>query len=366
MVSAAQAPLVRAPWHDAYDTQMALWRWYRTPDAMRWVRDNYRASTEGHEKDVVEMIGRMWDAEMGRLIDCDPVYVSDDMCELVDYARATFDPEPLLESDLLTPHGFMYYAHPIVMPDRYGNPLAIQAASWTRSDYSSPSPEAWAEARLRLGLDDEEAVRKLGPRVRTSEMQALIDEGLIEPLGIAVTLYANRDHYLDEMVPGREVPDWIRDCTRAVPVVPFHVTPWHFNETFDGNQIDPKGKETAADEWWRLVQTTFRLMQQRVAHKGIERLHRSHRREARRLGLEYEPEVVVVRLRREAGERPEPSGERANYSHRFIRRGHWRNQPYGPKGNPTLYRQIFIDPTVVGDPELPLILKPRRVFEWKR
>ncbi len=77
-----------------------------------------------------------------------------------------------------------------------------------------------------------------------------------------------------------------------------------------------------------------------------------------------ETTVVVVRLRREKGDTPaDHEPEPANYSHRFIRRGHWRNQPYPSEGT---HRQIWINPTIVGDEQLPLILKPRRAFEWDR
>jgi hypothetical protein len=73
---------------------------------------------------------------------------------------------------------------------------------------------------------------------------------------------------------------------------------------------------------------------------------------------------VIVRLRREAGDEPpgEENGE-ANYSHRFIVSGHWRNQWYPSE---KLHRQIWISPYVKGPEDKPLIVRPRRVFQWQR
>ena len=105
------------------------------------------------------------------------------------------------------------------------------------------------------------------------------------------------------------------------------------------------------------------MMQQKVSVKHHIRPDRSTRREMHKHGYHPDIETVVIRLRGEEAERKDPSGESANYSHRFIRRGHWRNQPYPSED---LYRQIWIDPTIVGSKDLPLIVKPRRAFQWNR
>jgi hypothetical protein len=73
--------------------------------------------------------------------------------------------------------------------------------------------------------------------------------------------------------------------------------------------------------------------------------------------------VVVVKLRREQGERHEPTGEEGNYSHRWIVGGHWRNQWYATE---SIHRQIWISPYVKGPEDRPLIVRPRRVFQWER
>lgn len=142
-----------------------------------------------------------------------------------------------------------------------------------------------------------------------------------------------------------------------------HVAPWQYGMTFEGNEVDEFGEETGAREWWQLLQTTFRLMQQKIAHKGYRRMHRARRREGARLGFPADTEVVVVRLRRESAEEPGEATGEANYSHRFIVGGHWRNQWYPSE---QLHRQIYIYPYVKGPEDKPLIVRPRRVFQWQR
>lgn len=358
------APTRRAAWHDAFDAQMALWRWYRTPHGMRWAANCARVAGQVHGAPTRELILRLWDGETGRLLDCDPIYVSEGMCDVVEAARESFAPEPLLETDVLTPRAFLWFARPISMPDRFGNEIQVHAVSWAR-EYASETPEQGAEAQRRLHDD---AAWAKGDRIRPPEMDELIAEGLIFPYGLNVTLYAGRDHYLDVVhQDDHYVPDWVAEATKGLAVLPFHASPWHFNETFYGNEADATGVPSGMDEWWKLLQTTFRLMQQRLASKRLHLPHRTMRHEAKRLGVRPDTEIVVVRLRRERDEDEwlDDSGApgEANYSHRFIVSGHWRNQPY-PSENIT--RQIWISPYVKGPEDKPLIVRPRRVFTWTR
>jgi hypothetical protein len=164
-----------------------------------------------------------------------------------------------------------------------------------------------------------------------------------EGQGIAVTVYTHNEG------PGR------------TPILPAHLTPWWFGMSFDGNEWDMTGKPTGAEWWWRLTQTTLRLMQQKIAAHHEERPERAARREAQRLRFPAQT-VKVVRLRRESSEYTGPPSESANYSHRFIVGGHWRWQPYGDG----IRRQIWIGDYVKGPEDKPLIIKPRRAFTWDR
>jgi len=99
--------------------------------------------------------------------------------------------------------------------------------------------------------------------------------------------------------------DLVRDQAAGLPIVPIHLAPWWYGMEFAGNETDLEGNPTGAEGWWRMAQTTLRLMQQKLAHKGMGRPHRATRREAARLGFPHESEVVIVRLRRESAD-PDP------------------------------------------------------------
>jgi hypothetical protein len=340
------APRKRSGWQDAYDVQMALWRWYRTQQGRDWLAFSYRENSAELDASTRQMNRHLYEAEATRLYDTDPVFVSQEMCDVIDFASKSFEPEPLIESDLITPRGFLYYEKPFHIPDRYDRPITIGAVSWTRVFSTSVPDEPDKDRVISLG--------PLGPGDPSAAdaEQVLIEQHGAKPHGITITLYADSNE------------EGVTASDGAPPVIPFHLTPWWFGMTFDGNEVDENGKPTGAGWWWRILQTTFRLMQQQMVLKHRYRPDRNARREAKKLGMPDETTVVVVRLRREKSETPaDHEPEPANYSHRFIRRGHWRNQPYPSEG---IHRQIWINPTIVGDEQLPLILKPRRAFEWDR
>ena len=100
----------------------------------------------------------------------------------------------------------------------------------------------------------------------------------------------------------------------------------------------------------RMLVATCHLMRQQLAETDVTPPTRSVRRRHERAGLEP-PEIRVIRLRRT--QRKETTGEsRREWRHRWIVRGHWRNQwypsiqahrpkwiegyPKGPEGAPLL------------------------------
>jgi hypothetical protein len=341
-------PHARPHWHDAYDAQMELWRWYRSEIGVDFLARSYREASQNMREETREMMLDLHQGERNRILDLDPIYVSAEMCELVDAAKDSFDPEPLLETDLITPRGFLYYERGggFHVPARFEEPTSIKAISWQRIFNTSGVLEK---------PDYDALIASIKEGVLPGEVEATeqrIQEAGAYPWGITLTLYADResaDFSHPEFFPR---------------LVPLHLTPWYFGMTFDGNEVDENGLETGAAWWWKVVQTTFRLMQQRIASKTMHRPDRATRREAAKLPLPDDREIVVVRLRREASEpHDDHVPQDANYSHRFIVSGHWRNQPYPSEG---IHRQIWISPYVKGPEDKPLIVRPRRVYQWER
>lgn len=317
---------------------MKLWSFLRGPLGHRWFAEHYRQTKIGLMGTATfesSLIDNLYSGEEARLLSADPYFVSAEMCEVVEAAKETFDPEKLYPTDFLSPTGFVYYEQPFIIPDRYDREINIAAFSW------SPI----------IGMAEEDP----DPAV----VQQRIDQGMSRydghgdeegPLnGVAITIYEANPK--DDPWP-----------PNAPPLLPMHLTPWWFGMAFEGNEIDHEGKSTGARWWWSVAQVTLRLMQQQMAHRRRERPERPLRREAARSGFP-EREVVVVRLRREKREGQDEPQSEANYSHRFIVSGHWRNQWY-PKAN--LHRQIWISPYVKGPEDAPLVVRPRRAYTWSR
>lgn len=333
----------RATWRDAYDTQMGLWRWWRSDAGKAYARHLFRDQTRGLSPGTEHLAASLFSAEEDRLLLADPVFVSGEMCDVIDAAHRGFQPEPLIPSDLLTPVGFVYLERPVEIPDRFDEPCLLRAFSWSPvvalrdaenailPDETRQQIRALQDAPINIARDDDEGLWHWAD-----------DVGLMTARGVGFTIYADDER---------------------VGVFPIHLTPWWFGMTFDGNEVDENGQPTGAGWWWRVAQTTLRLMAQRISVRHPTRPARPQRREAARHGW-GDRDVLVVRLRRERGEpeHDEGTGDAA-YSHRFIVRGHWRDHWY-PSAQ--THRQIWISPFVKGPQDKPLIVRPRRAFTLTR
>lgn len=347
----------RQTWQDAYDAQMGLWRWYRTDHGHRFLQANYAANTN-FDPSVVEnaealkkLIAGLLGAEERKVLAADPIFVSSEMVDVIEAAAAEFKPEPLFSTDVLTHTGFCWFERPFLIADRFDEELLLRGWSWCRMESKGP---AEMEALIEAGASaiNEDGVVLSMTRETEDPVEGF--EG-----GLAITLYADWEKDTEAVASWRP---GMGSAVSPLGFAPMHVTPWWFGMTFEGNEIDAEGKPTGAGWWWRILQVTLRLMQQRIAVTHAERAGRPQRREAKREGWD-DREVLVVRLRRERGEHHEPSGEEAGYSHRFIVGGHWRNQWY-PSGQ--VHRQIWISPYVKGPDDKPLVVKPRRAYTWDR
>lgn len=331
----------RPSWKDAYDVQMGLWRWLRTENGLRFLRGGFQIETQNLERGTQEMLAQLYGSEEKRLFDADPIFVSAEMCQLIEAASETFAPEPLYLSDLITPYGFVYYDRPFSVPDRFDRPTTIHGISWSPMLVSRDEADRTALLSLLRGKED---------RIDKDALNDLLQKEGERLTGIGLTIYADSND-----------TEWPDGMTHP-PLYPMHMTPWWFGMSFEGNEEDENGVPTGAEWWWKIVQTTFRLLQQRISVKHHERPERHQRREGLRAGFD-EREVLVVRLRREASEQKEPSGEPGNWTHRWIVHGFWRNQWYPSSQT---HRQIYVGDFVKGPEHLPLVIKPRRAFVLNR
>jgi len=317
------AEFVKAP-----EAQLELHRWLTSEQGVRWSREWIALETR-KEPIKGHMYGMLHEATKQSLLTADPIWVSGEMCEIVSMARESFQPESIEMSDFIVPTGFVYFEQPQVIADRHGLDMPIGAFHWT--------PTAFQD--------------KHNPEKDPEETR----------WGMALAMYSSM------RVPHGDQDQALIASLKTLgdpALVPLHYTVVEFGEELgEGQLYDEDGSYTAADQWWKLIQSTLRLMQQRVATQESMRTPRPTRRRMERGGFTDPADVLVIRLRRATVKHGEETGEpRRHFSHRFPRAGHWRNQWYPSLGK---HRQIYIDPTIVGDESLPLVIK-KRYWKWDR
>lgn len=119
-------------------------------------------------------------------------------------------------------------------------------------------------------------------------------------------------------------------------------------------------QSNTADEWLALV-SAWLLMGQRVADVSDYRPTPAVRRKYSRRGYDQKPVRVVTLSARHEGATERESSDR-HYRHRWVVRGHWRNQWY-PKQERHI--PIWITPHVKGPSSAPLLDKKEVVYSWK-
>lgn len=325
-------------WKDAYEAQMDLWKWVRTREGMDQMFSTIDILTLPERSRP--LFAQLLRAEDEKLLGADPIFVADEFCTLCEQAQHGFKPEPVLASDFLTPQGFLFYETPIPIPTR--DPAwreNLAGFSWTPLMFDkTKEPREFIDG-LPLTLDEADI---LG--VENEHMMAG---------GMALTLYCvvreeDRDR---QYADGRPI--------RFPHIVPMHLTPWYFGMTYEGNDVDLEGNETAVEIWWRLCQVTLRLMQQKLAARTHTQVERASRRRGERLGFSPR-ETVVVRLRRHKSA-PTESERDVQWTHRWYSKGYWRNTWYA---SIQAHRQQYVAGSIKGPDGLPLIIKPR-AYQWE-
>jgi hypothetical protein len=256
------------------------------------------------------------------LSECEPIYVSGDLTELIDYAADTFKPEPLVPTDLLTPSGFAYFSKPLYVRDRRDLEMPFRAVQWNpiidTRDGAVPSHT--------------------------------VDDGQHVYSGVVITLYAHRKDPDPGEWPDREVQVGGSDLAME------YVTTLRFNQQSKVYESDNSIRDMLAH-----IKVFFRLCQQTIAVSHHERVGRPVWKRARANWKDIK-EVVVFTLRRAKPPKYEGDEREVQWSHRWLVQGHWRNQWYSSE---KVHRQIWIAPFIKGPDDKPLIFK-RRAFELVR
>jgi hypothetical protein len=310
---AEEAEAVMSLWEKTFEEQMGLWNFWRSRHGQvfgqGWM-DNYTAG----EKQIplaevypgIAQVG-LADFETERLYKAEPIYVAEEMQDLLDQAIPGFEPEPLLPSDLVTPNGFVIFPRPFYVDDIRWRKISWRAALWSSYTLYFPGTEPTP--------------------------------------GILISMYSLYDDPDDAKYPPEAKNFFIHTRLSLL-----HLAPWTF------------GTEIPADDRvrqpLRQLQCFFRLTMQHITTHDKFPLSRPTKRRAKRYKMK-EKNVTVIRLRRPKS-KAEHEGEPMQHDHRWVVRGHWRNQWF-----PSLdiHRQIYIHEYIKGPEDKPLRITERRAFE---
>lgn len=321
-------------YEDALIAKLRIHEWYGTRDGELVLRDFFNDLNARHiMEERLGVDGLVYlQKEMVRL--ADPIYVGDEILEIVDRARWTFEPEPLMPGDPFTPRGFAILPRPIYLddapdtdgrPEQYRESVPVRAIGW-------------------LSMHDETMERGC----------------------FWISFFVHIDDDATGMKDSQ--PDKYEYFRRHCPLSLAHQWQW----TWGNNPMEIQAIETPDEEpgsgarrarqQAALVQTFWRIGQQRVTVP--QRVPRGIWRDAeRKLGIDQrEVKVMLLRRAKDNGQH-EPTGRTMKV--RSITDGHWRNQPYGKKDEEPYTRQIWISPYVRGPEGAPFI-HPEKAIEFRR
>jgi hypothetical protein len=265
-------------------------------------------------------------------------YVSPHMEALVTAAaEALPDDDVTSPDDLPTSQGFLWIPGGLTLLDVRGRVLKYNAALWTT--YGGQVFVWWLTDKYDVAdMTNLEIKGRFGERY-FARMPQLTPNG------------ENRVRF------GIPVPK-VLGQTKVIPPEYRQRMEWtdegmvfHTEKGFTGEELqDWLTPSVQPDAVFRWLLACWRLMQQSVTRLDDETMPRQLRKLGQRAGIPND--VVTVINLRSTPTRGDGSSA-VEWSHRWLRRGHWRQQPY--KGG--VIKTIWIHPTVCGPEGKPLVIK---------
>lgn len=331
-------------WETAVMKQAATWAFYGTDEGTSFLR-SFKASQDGVEPENAPLLSYLNHNVLSTLWNADPIYVTNDMMDVLEAAWPSFAEEPLREEDLFIPCGLVYLPRPIKIKDWRGNPIGHRAIGWLPSQRAEDGLRATFVTTYSNAADvveDEAHAATVSHRSGIRPEDALRARNAVHKVfGYAMVL-----NYASPMPFGQTVAQMLERTA-----------------TEDETQRHLIAKNPAVIEsttnLLRFLQALWRLLGQRVAVGMEHRPSRATRRDAKR--MQYpEKYVTVITLRRPKGP---TSGEhrQVDWAQRWIVSAHWHTYHTleGPK-------QLWVAPFVKGPEDKPLVVRGARVFRVAR
>lgn len=321
------------------------WRRYISeainPTARGWLGD--RNARYGIEAMMPSAIGFRF--MVRDTVSAETCWMSHEMMDLVQHAMEGFDRrQEFTVEDAFIPHGFLVLPEPWLSADVHGKSMAQRAMLWKLDEHGA----------VRLGDSDDDTISYTYDTRLASEPGASI----MPTLRITTLSHTwDEDDYTAEYADQHDMLkaagiEWGVAHTTAIPL------PLVSRVGDVGGEGDPQAGWLT---FWRVTQA---LMAETIVTSERRKAARPVRREAQRLGYDFGA-PRVIELRRPRQHEADPEGERVrdvNWTHRWIVRGHWRQQWY-----PSLkgHRQRWIGAYEKGPDNLPLVIR-ERVWNWDR
>ena len=267
-------------------------------------------------------------------------YVSPEMNALVTAAAESWpDDEALLMDDMPSPDGWLWIPGGITCIDLRGSLLVTTAISWHIFGQTM-NVTYWSDkADDRPDIKATEGWRLIPRFTPWHEFQ--------QPLGRALPKALRMGTVLPP-----EVSDSIHWSHRTLDNGHEQWAAYLDHEGWTEEQLRPRVEVDSVAAW---LVSGLRLMRQPLATVRRQGLPANVRKELRTRRFRFSnKQVTVIEFRRPKGLLEHEST--FEYSHRFLRRGHWRRQWYG-SGEDRQQIAIWIHPTIVGPADKPFILR---------
>lgn len=278
-------------------------------------------------------------------VNADTCWMTHEMMDLVQHAMNDFEiTEPFDLEDAFIPHGFMVLPEAFLSIDINDKIIAHRAILWRLDEFGC------------VFLEDNRA--EGGELVYTFDLNRAAD-GIVEPVLRITTV----SHVGDEDDFSGADPEMIEQLkANGIMWGIAHATTIPLALMSSINDVKGEGDKHAG--WLRFWRVAQKLMAETIITSERRPAARPARREAMRQGLDVGA-PRVIELRRPQSHEADPEGERVRdvqWTHRWINRGHWRQQWYASQGR---HKQIWIGAYIKGPQNLPLVVR-ERVWNWDR
>jgi len=326
---------------DAFTMKQATYEGMHTGAWARWA-DGFTASLRGEAPGTLGASGFTQQADafsrdlVTTLSLAETFYVSPDMNTLVTAAAEGWEADETVEAeDFLVDHGWVYIPGGIANIDVRGRLYTTSALTWARRG-AEVRVTFWADKHNDSPQEREHPAWQVLPQMTPWHLTTV---HLGQPLPSALRF-------------GRTLPPEVSD--QIVWMETEHGYAMSFPQGWSAEEMQPR---TGPDPTVAWLVSTLRIMQQPLASVKGAGLPAGVRK-----GWKANPvrvkntKITVIDFRRRVGEFE--SGTGREFTHRFLRRGHWRKQWMGSEKDGTRRQaRIWINPTVVGPADKPLVLR---------